>query len=143
MGAGWLRRFRGPCFGGDEGIGGLAVLAGGLGGYRPAGDEGRHAGVVVPYGGCGGGREERPKIDAKTIKKGQSPQPPRQRLAKRKARKESLVKFGLCPMTSECSTAYTVRRSAESPARAPAGAASTEQDRLEPHPVVRQGASRP
>ena len=51
---------------------------------------------------------------------------PRQRLAKRKARKEKLVKFGLCPMTSECSTAQKVRRSQQGPARVPAEAASTE-----------------
>ena len=54
------------------------------------------------------------------------PRLPGQRLAKRKARKESLVKFGLCPMTSECSTAQKVRKSGESPARAPVGAAVTE-----------------
>ena len=51
---------------------------------------------------------------------------PRQRLAKRKARKEKLVKFGLCPMSSECSTAQKVRRSQQGPARVPAEAASTE-----------------
>ena len=51
-------------------------------------------------------------IGAKAIPKGgPPPRPPRQRLAKRKARKESLVKFSLCPMTSECSTAYWVRKS--------------------------------
>ena len=68
--------------------------------------------------------------------------PPRQRLAKRKARKEQLVKFGLCPIPSECSTAYTGRRSAESPARAPAEAALTEQNGLAPRPAARQGAPR-
>ena len=83
------------------------------------------------------------EIDAKAIKKGQSPQPPRQRLAKWKARKESLVKFGLCPMTSECSTAYRVRKSDESPARALAGAALIEQNGLGPRPAARQGAPRP
>ena len=72
-----------------------------------------------------------------------SPRLPGQRLAKRKARKEQLVKFGLCPMTSERSTAYWVRKSDESPARALVGAASTEQNGLEPHPAARQGASRP
>ena len=66
-----------------------------------------------------------------------------QRLAKRKARKEKLVKSGLCPTTSECSTAYTVRKSEESPARAPVGAALIEQDRLEPRPAAREGAPRP
>ena len=83
-------------------------------------------------------------IGAKAIPKGgPPPRPPRQRLAKRKARKESLVKFGLCPMTSECSTAYTVRRSAESPARALADVTSTEQDSLGPRPAAREGAPRP
>ena len=81
----------------------------------PAGDEGRH-----PF----------------------QPRLPRQRLAKRKARKEELVKFGLCPMTALCSTAYWVRKSAESPARVPAEAVSTEQNGLEPRPAARQGASR-
>ena len=82
-------------------------------------------------------------IGAKAIPKGgPPPRPPRQRLAKRKARKESLVKFSLCPIPSECSTAYNVRKSQQSPARVPAEAASTEQDRLEPRPAARQGASR-
>ena len=45
-------------------------------------------------------------------------------------------------MTSECSTAYHVRKSHQSPARVPAGITSIEQDRLEPHPAARQGASR-
>ena len=46
-------------------------------------------------------------IDARTIPKGgPPPRLPRQRLAKRKARKEQLVKFSLCPIPSECSTAY-------------------------------------
>ena len=58
--------------------------------------------------GCVGGVG----IDARTIPKGgPPPRPPRQRLAKRKARKEQLVKFDLCPITSECSTAYNVRKS--------------------------------
>ena len=83
-------------------------------------------------------------IGAKAIPKGgPPPRPPRQRLAKRKARKEQLVKFSLCPIPSEFSTAYKVRRSGESPARAPVEAASTEQDRLEPRPAARQGAPRP
>ena len=55
-------------------------------------------------------------------KRGTAPRLPGQRLAKRKARKEQLVKFGLCPMTSECSTAHKVRKSEQGPARAPAGA---------------------
>ena len=50
-------------------------------------------------------------IDARIIPKGgPPPQLPRQRLAKRKARKESLVKFGFCPMTELCSTAHMVRK---------------------------------
>ena len=82
-------------------------------------------------------------IGAKAIPKGgPPPRPPRQRLAKRKARKEKLVKFGLCPMISECSTAYHVRKSQHSSARAPVGAAVTEQNSLEPRPAARQGASR-
>ena len=56
---------------------------------------------------CASGCKEWVEIGAKAIPKGGPPPwPPRQRLAKRKARKEKLVKFGLCPMTSECSTAY-------------------------------------
>ena len=83
-------------------------------------------------------------IDARIIPKGgPPPRPPRQRLAKRKARKEQLVKFGLCPIPSKCSTAYRVRKSQQSPARAPAGAASTEQNGLGPHPAAREGAPRP
>ena len=66
-------------------------------------------------------------IGAKAIPKGgPPPRPPRQRLAKRKARKESLVKFSLCPMTSECSTAYWVRKSQQGPARVHVGTAITE-----------------
>ena len=53
------------------------------------------------------GREGWAGIGARTIpKRGPPPRPPRQRLAKRKARKEQLVKFSLCPIPSECSTAY-------------------------------------
>ena len=74
--------------------------------------------------------------------KGTAPRPPRQRLAKRKARKEQLVKFGLCPVTSEYSTAQKVRKSQQSSARAHADVTSTEQNGLEPHPAARQGASR-
>ena len=66
-------------------------------------------------------------IGAKAIPKGgPPPRPSRQRLAKRKARKESLVKFGFCPMTSECSTAYWVRKSQQGPARVHVGTAITE-----------------
>ena len=87
------------------------------------------------------GREGWAGIGAKTIPKGGAPpRPPGQRLAKRKARKEKLVKFNLCPTTSKCSTAYNVRKSQQSPARAHAEATSTEQNSLEPHPAARQGA---
>ena len=76
-------------------------------------------------------------------KRGSPPRPPRQRLAKRKARKEQLVKFDLCPIPSECSTAQKVRKSDKSPARAPVGAAITEQNGLGPRPVVQEDAERP
>ena len=59
---------------------------------------------------CASGCEEWAGIDARIIPKGgPPPQLPRQRLAKRKARKEQLVKFRFCPMTSLFSTAYQVR----------------------------------
>ena len=120
----------------------------------------RHAEVVGPYGkerkpnqppkpaGAqrsvrASGREGWAGIGAKTIpKEGPLPRPPGQRLAKRKARKEQLVKFDFCPMTSECSTAQKVRKSDKGPARALVGAALTEQNSLEPRPAARQGASR-
>ena len=77
-------------------------------------------------------------IDARIIPKGgPPPRLPGQRLAKRKARKEKLVKFGLCPMISECSTGYRVRKFAEGSARAPAGITLTEQNGLGPHPAAR------
>ena len=76
-------------------------------------------------------------------KRGSPPRPPRQRLAKRKARKEQLVKFDFCPMTSECSTAYEVRKPQQGSARAHVGAALIEQDSLGPHPVVQEDAERP
>ena len=89
------------------------------------------------------GREGWAGIGARTIPKGgPPPRPLRQRLAKRKARKEELVKFGLCPVTSECSTGYRVRRSQPGPARAHADVTSSEQDSLVPRPAARQGASR-
>ena len=120
----------------------------------PAGDGGSGRRVVGPYGkpkpagaqrsGRARGREGWAGIGAKTIpKRGPPPRLPGQRLAKRKARKEHLVKFDLCPVTSECSTGYRVRRSAEGPARAHAEAASTEQNSLAPHPVVQEDAKRP
>ena len=105
-----------------------------------------------PAKGRCGHRPLRPAGDGGTARRGRralrvvagrSHQLPGQRLAKRKARKEQLVKFGFCPMTSECSTAHNVRKSQQSPARAPVGITLTEQDRLEPHPAARQGASRP
>ena len=107
--------------------------------------------VVGPYGKPdqppiprARGREGWAGIDARTIPKGgPPPAPPRQRLARRKARKESLVKFGLCPTSSECSTAQKVRKSHQSPARAHVEAALTEQDGLEPRPVVQEDAKRP
>ena len=89
------------------------------------------------------GREGWAGIGARTIPKGgPPPRPLRQRLAKRKARKEELVKFSLCPMTSECSTGYRVRRSQPGPARAHADVTSSEQNGLAPRPAARQGASR-
>ena len=89
------------------------------------------------------GREGWAGIGARTIPKGgPPPRPLRQRLAKRKARKEELVKFSLCPITSECSTGYRVRRPQQSPARAHVGITSREQNGLAPHPAARQGASR-
>ena len=75
--------------------------------------------------------------------KGTAPRLPGQRLAKRKARKEQLVKFRFCPTTELCSTAYKVRKSQQGPARAPVGAALTEQNGLGPHPVVQEDAERP
>ena len=73
----------------------------GIGPYgkpKPAGAQ-RSARASVGEGWAG--------IGARTIpKRGPPPRPPRQRLAKRKARKEQLVKFSLCPIPSECSTAY-------------------------------------
>ena len=69
------------------------------------------------------GREGWEGIGAKTIPKGgPPPRPPGQRLAKRKAREEELVKFGFCPIISECGTAYQVRKSQQGSARAPVGA---------------------
>ena len=125
---------------------------------RPAGDgtPGRRAlrvgagGFINCPGGTGAQRSVRARsregwagIGAKTIPKGgPPPRLPGQRLAKRKARKEKLVKFDFCPTTSECSTAHNVRKSQQSPARAPVGITLTEQHSLEPRPAARQGASR-
>ena len=85
-------------------------------------------------------RDGRESAQRPSQKGGPPPRPPKQRLAKRKARKEQLVKFGFCPTTSECSTAYTVRKPQQSPARAPVEAASNEQNSLAPRPAARQGA---
>ena len=70
-------------------------------------------------------------------KRDKLPRSPGQRLAKRKARKEELVKFDFCPTSELCSTGYRVRRYAEGPARALVGAALIEQDSLGPHPAAR------
>ena len=88
-----------------------------------------------PRGMGGNRRKDHPK-------RGTAPRPPGQRLAKRKARKEQLVKFDFCPMTSECSTAQKVRKSQQSPARAHVEAALTEQNGLAPRPAAWEGASR-
>ena len=45
------------------------------------------------------------------------PRPPGQRLAKRKARIEELVKFRFCPMRERCSTGQVVRELDRHPAR--------------------------
>ena len=75
-----------------------AEVVGPYGKPKPAGAQ-RSARASVGEGWAG--------IGARTIpKRGPPPRPPRQRLAKRKARKEQLVKFSLCPIPSECSTAY-------------------------------------
>ena len=60
-----------------------------------------------------------------------------------RARKEQLVKFSLCPIPSECSTAYRVRKFAKGPARVLVGAALIGQNGLEPRPAAREGAPRP
>ena len=116
-------------------IWGVGQVVGPYGKPKPAGAQ-RSARARVGEGWAG--------IGARTIpKRGPPPRPPRQRLAKRKARKEQLVKFDFCPMTSEFSTAHNARRFQQSSARAPVGTAITEQDRLAPHPAARQGAPRP
>ena len=90
------------------------------------------------------GHEEWVGIGAKTIPKGgPPPRLPGQRLAKRKARKEQLVKSGLCPMTELCSTAHMVWKFEQGPARAHVEAALTEQNGLGPRPAAREGAPRP
>ena len=112
-------------------IWGVGQVVGPYGKPKPAGAQ-RSARASVGEGWAG--------IGARTIpKRG----PPRQRLAKRKARKEQLVKFRFCPIPSERSTAYYARKSQQSPARVLVGAALIGQDSLGPHPAARQGAPRP
>ena len=96
-------------------------------------------GIRLFYDGRGFGPPSRRPL---RVVAGSPPRLPGQRLAKRKARKEKLVKFDFCPTTSECSTAHNVRKSQQSPARAPVGITLTEQHSLEPRPAARQGASR-
>ena len=87
---------------------------------------------------CASGGEGRVRIDAGTIKKGNSPpQLPRQRLAKRKARKEPLVKCRVLPDD------LRVRHGAHGPEDSARprpcsrrGRRVWGQDSLEPHPVV-------
>ena len=115
-------------------IWGVGQVVGPYGKPKPAGAQ-RSVRARVGEGWAG--------IDAKTIPKGgPPPRPPRQRLAKRKARKEQLVKFRFCPIPSERSTAYYARKSQQSPARALADITSTEQNSLAPRPAARQGALR-
>ena len=97
-----------------------------------------HSGAFAPAGA----RSKRESAQ-RPSKRGTPPRPPKQRLAKRKARKEQLVKFRFCPMTSECSTAYNAWKSQQSPARAYADITLTEQNSLGPHPAAREGAPRP
>ena len=97
----------------------------GIGPYGKPNPPPKPAGAQRSVRACG--REGWAGIDARTISKwGPPPRLPGQRLAKRKARKEPLVKFSLCPMTSEFSTAQKVRKSDGSPARAHADVTSTE-----------------
>ena len=124
------------------------VPATGRCGHRPLRKEEKATSITRASGAqrsvCGAdGRSGWESEQGSSQKGDRPPRPPGQRLAKRKARKEQLVKFGLCPIPSKCSTAYRVRKSQQSPARAPAGAASTEQNGLGPHPAAREGAPRP
>ena len=114
----------------------------GIGPYGKPNPPPKPAGAQRSVRACG--REGWAGIDARTIPEGgPPPQLPRQRLAKRKARKEQLVKFRFCPIPSERSTAYYARKSQQSPARVLVGAALIGQDSLGPHPAARQGAPRP
>ena len=105
---------------------GIRPFYDGRGSGRPTNDEGngtpsrralRKAQSITRASGaqrsvCASGCEGWTGIGARTIPKGgPPPRSPGQRLAKRKARKEQLVKFDFCPITSECSTAYNVRKS--------------------------------
>ena len=100
-------------------------------------EERSDVGIRLFYDGRGFGPPSRRPL---RVVAGSPPRLPGQRLAKRKARKEELVKFGFCPMTSECSTAHQVRKSQQSPARAHVEAALTEQNGLGPRPAAREGA---
>ena len=116
-------------------------------GHRPLRGEGEVTATTQTSGAqrsvCAAAARSERESEQRPSKRDSPPQPPKQRLAKRKARKEQLVKFSLCPTTELCSTAYNVRRSDESSARAHADVTSTEQDRLRPRPAARQGAPRP
>ena len=97
----------------------------GIGPYGKPNPPPKPAGAQRSVRACG--REGWAGIDARTISKwGPPPRLPGQRLAKRKARKEPLVKCGLCPTTSESSTGQRVRRSARHPARVHVGAAGSQ-----------------
>ena len=91
---------------------------------------------------CASGGEGRVRIDAGTIKKGNSPpQLPRQRLAKRKARKEPLVKCRVLPDDLRVQHgAHGPEDSARPRPCSRRGRRVWGQDSLEPHPVVGEGA---
>ena len=85
---------------------------------------------------CASGGEGRVRIDAGTIKKGNSPpQLPRQRLAKRKARKEPLVKCRVLPDDLRVQHgAHGPEDSARPRPCSRRGRRVSGQNRLEPHP---------
>ena len=91
---------------------------------------------------CASGGEGRVRIDAGTIKKGNSPpQLPRQRLAKRKARKEPLVKCRVLPDDLRVQHgAHGPEDSARPRPCSRRGRRVWGQESLEPHPVVGEGA---
>ena len=90
---------------------------------------------------CASGGEGRVRIDAGTIKKGNSPpQLPRQRLAKRKARKEPLVKCRVLPDDLRVQHgAHGPEDSARPRPCSRRGRRVSGQDRLEPHPPAARG----